>query len=550
MKNNQYKLFQYFLISFFCLPLFSFASGKNKPVSRPKLVVAIVVDQMRFDYLYRYWDRYQQNGFKRLMEQGANCTNAHYNYVPTYTGPGHASIFTGTTPSMHGIVGNNWWNSKTKKMDYCTADAEANTVGATTKLVGKMSPKNILTTTIMDELKLACNFNCKTIGIALKDRGAILPAGHTANYAFWFDGQSGNWVTSDFYTKALPNWLTEFNKLQLAKQYLQMDWNTYYPINTYLQSTADSVPYESKFKKERAPVFPHRLAQLTDSIIKSDLIRATPYGNTITRLLAQACIDKELLGQQMLTDFLSISFSSPDYIGHQFGPNSIEVEDNYIRLDMEIGELLNYLDKKIGKENVLVFLTADHGAAIVPSFAKENKIPGGVTYSAFFYDSLNVFLSKEFKAINLIENYENQNIFINVNRANELGIDIKMLQNKIIDYCKRQPGVYQVYVTNDLIKGAYLTPMANQIANGIWPERSGQLVVEYYPGWFEDMTKGTSHGTYYSYDTHVPLLFWGWKIKPIETNTAIQITDIAPTICNWLHIMEPNGSTGHVISFK
>ncbi|RZM05314.1 MAG: alkaline phosphatase family protein, partial [Pedobacter sp.] len=342
------------------LLLFSISAKAQTPgagnVARPKLVVGIMIDQMRWDYLYRFNDRFTPGGFKRLIGQGFSCESTFIPYTPTYTAVGHTCVYTGSVPAITGIVGNNWYLRGSKRNMYCTDDSTVVGVG-TTSSAGKMSPKNLWTSTITDELRLATNFRSKTIGIALKDRGAILPAGHAANAAYWFDNATGGWITSSYYMKDLPEWVKNFNNRKLADQYMANDWNTLFPIESYRQSTSDVKPYEGKLLGGDNS-FPHETSKVTNN--KYEAFRTTPGGNSITFDMAKAAIDNEKMGQGTSTDFLAVSFSSTDYIGHTFGPNSIEIEDCYLRYDKELAAFLTYLDQKIGKGQYLLFLTADH----------------------------------------------------------------------------------------------------------------------------------------------------------------------------------------------
>ena len=367
------QVFAYLIISLLSFST-TWAQNKSKTLAkRPALVVGIVVDQMRYDYLYKYQDRYSDNGFKRLMREGLNCQDNHYNYAPTVTAAGHASVYTGTVPAVHGIVGNDWTDVATGKKVYCTEDSTVTTVGTTGK-TGFMSPKNLWTSTITDQLRISQNFRSKTIAIALKDRGAILPGGHTANGSYWYDSKEGRWITSTFYMKELPSWVQKFNAEEKALKYVKQGWNTLYPIDTYVQSAEDNLPFEGKLPSEKTPTFPHAL----EGPNPLEIIRSTPYGNSITKDFALKAIEEEKLGQNNNTDFLAVSFSSTDYVGHAFGPQSIELEDTYLRLDRDIAEILSYLDKQFGKDRVLVFLTADHAVAEVPGYLQSKKMPGGV----------------------------------------------------------------------------------------------------------------------------------------------------------------------------
>ncbi|MFI5204661.1 MAG: alkaline phosphatase family protein, partial [Flavobacteriales bacterium] len=327
-----------------------------KAQDKPKLVVGIVVDQMRYDYLYAFAKRYTANGFKRLLKEGFVFHNAHFNYVPTYTGPGHASIYAGSTPSSHGIIANDWPDKTTGKNIYCTSDSTVSTVGTTT-LAGKQSPHYLLSTNIADELRLATNKQSKVVGIALKDRSSIMPAGHMPTGAYWFDDSIGNWITSSYYTKELPAWVKTYNDKKTAEKYLSQNWNTLFSIETYTNAWGDTNRYEKVFAGEKSSAFPHPLAQIRKENHGSfNTIKFTPFGCTITTELAMEAIKAEELGKDEITDLLCISYSSPDYVGHYYGIRSIEMEDIYLRLDRELEMLFQFLDKQVGKGQYTVFL--------------------------------------------------------------------------------------------------------------------------------------------------------------------------------------------------
>ncbi|GAA4310870.1 alkaline phosphatase PafA [Nibribacter koreensis] len=516
--------------------------------AQPKLVVGIVVDQMRYDYLYRYWSKYSNDGFKRLLREGFNFKNNHYNYVPTYTGPGHASIYTGTTPAMHGIVGNDWYNRTTNRNIYCTEDKSVQSVGSTSN-AGQMSPVNMISTTITDELKLATNQKSKVIGLSLKDRGSILPAGHAANAAYWFDGTNGNMITSTYYMQELPAWVQAFNNRKLADQYLSQPWTTLLPIEQYTESTADDQPFEGLFSGEKKPVFPHNLPEYRGKTF--DLLRAVPAGNTYTKDFAIEAIKAENLGKGQVTDFLAVSFSTPDYIGHQYGPNSIEVQDNYLRLDKDMADLLKFLDSHLGKENVLIFLTADHGAAHNPNYMKSLRIPAGVITGSAMTDSLKKHLNQKFGTAEWISSFFNQQVYLNHAIIESKKADLVAIQEETARFMQRFPGVLRCITSDALMKSHWESGLGMLVENGYMPYRSGDVVVMLQPGWYEGYgrgePKGTTHGSPWSYDTHVPLLWYGWQIPAGESSQRSNITDIAPSLANWLNIQEPNGTTGKAL---
>lgn len=526
---------------FFIIPLIGFSQ-------KPKLVVGIVVDQMRYDYLTRYWDRFGDDGFKKLINNGYNCKNTHYNYMPTYTGPGHASIYTGTTPENHGIISNTWYDKAADRYTYCTVDTTMKTLGSESKH-GKMSPSKLMSTTIADELKLATNFKGKTFGISIKDRGAILPAGHNANAAYWFEGnKTGKWISSSFYMAQLPKWITKINKSNPAKKYLDKPWNTLYPIETYTASIADDNPYEGTFTSEKKPVFPHSLPELTDSNHHYSLIKYTPYGNTILKELAFELIKNENLGKDDVTDFLSISFSSPDYIGHKYGPMSVEVEDTYLRLDKELAEILTFLEKNVGQDEFLIFLTADHGVVNVPQYLIDNKMPGGYFYEHPVDSALKAYLKQEFNDT-LVTNFSNYQVFLNHETINNKKLNLSEIENKIISFLLKQEGIAKAVSATALKNTEFTDRLLANAQRGFNQKRSGDVLFILKSGWttFRYHT-GTTHGSPYHYDTHVPLLWYGAGIKKGASNQHIVIPDIAATLAQLLQIQAPSACSGKPIN--
>jgi predicted AlkP superfamily pyrophosphatase or phosphodiesterase len=451
-------------------------------------------------------------------------------------------VFTGTTPANHGIIGNEWFVRKQGNSIYCTDDTTVSSVGSGSK-AGRMSPAHLLVTTVTDELRMASNNKSKIIGVALKDRGAILPAGHMANGAYWFDGSNGNWISSTYYMKTLPDWVNRYNERKTAAQYLSSPWMTLLPLAQYTESTEDNVPYEEPFPKETSPVFPHDLPNLAGNGF--ELIRKTPFGNTITREFAEEAIKGEKLGKGSQTDFLTLSFSSTDYVGHQFGPHSIETEDTYLRLDKEIEKFLQFLDQEIGKENVMVFLTADHAAALNPAFLRDRKIPAGTIDSKWLSDSLKQFLSSTYGASGFISGYSNHQFYLNKKNISERGISLDEVENKCITYLMQFDGIADVLNGSLLRSTEFNTGIRGMVERGYNTKRSGDIMLILEPGWFEWRNqKGTSHGSPFNYDTHVPLIWYGWKIMPGSALDPVKITDIAPTVSEFLKIDAPSAATG------
>lgn len=513
--------------------------------TKPRLVVGIVVDQMRWDYLHRFGARFGNGGFNRLLNEGFSCDNTQLNYIPTITAIGHTSIYTGSVPSIHGIAGNDFY--KDGKRVYCTSDSTVSSVG-TKNESGQMSPKNLLVTTIGDELKLSNNFRSKVIGISLKDRASILPAGHTSNAAYWFDDETGNFVTSSYYMDRLPEWVKEFNKNQYPQKLLMQEWNTLYPINTYKESSADNNPYEKSQIKGEAPVLP----LMTSTIFQKKgykAIRATPYGNTLTFKMAEEAIKAEKLGQGQTTDMITVSLSSTDYIGHQFGTYAIETEDTYLRLDKDLENFLGLLDNKVGKGNYLVFLTADHAATHNFTFMQANRLPAGGWVLPDTKKKLDKFLKKEFDLeIEFVKDILNYQVFMNKEEISAHGIDCEEVISKAIAYLKKDKTFAYVLDMNNLKGSSVPNHIIERAVNGYNWHRSGDIQLIVQPGYYDiespEDKGGTEHGVWNPYDSHIPLIFMGWGIRNGSTSHPVNVTDIAPTVCSLLNIQMPNGCIG------
>lgn len=524
------------------------ASKDNTIQWQPKLIVGIVVDQMRYDYLTRFYDKYGDGGFKRMINEGFNCKNNHYNYVPTYTGPGHASVYTGTTPKYHGIIGNNWYDKEIKSSVYCAEDASVESVGTEHK-AGKMSPHRMKTTTFADENRLFTQMQGKTIGIALKDRGAILPAGHTANAAYWFHGaDQGHWISSTFYMTELPKWVQDFNSSNQANSYFK-EWNTLYDISTYTESAPDGNTFEGGFKGKETATFPYDLKTLKNENGNFELLKATPYGNNLTTDFALAAIDGEALGKDEFTDVLAISYSSPDYVGHNFGVSSKEVQDTYLRLDKDLERLFKGLDAKVGKGNYTVFLTADHAAVEVPSYLQSLKIPAGYFNSREFRGKLSAFMKTTFNDEDLVENVSNNQIFLNRSKIAEMGLKLDDVQQTVINEIITYQYIDKAYSGLSMTNTSFSMGIEALVQNGYDQKRSGDVIYVYKPGVLSYGATGSSHGTSFNYDTHVPLLMFGNGVKHGHTLKKTHITDIAPTISALLGIGFPNGATGQPLEF-
>ena len=513
-------------------------------IERPKLVVGIVVDQMRWDYLYRYQKRYTDGGFKRLLGEGFSCENTMIPYVPSVTAIGHTCIYTGSVPSIHGIAGNNF--VKDGKKVYCTDDDSVKPVGTTSE-AALMSPRNLWVSTIGDEMKIASNGRAKVVGVALKDRASILPAGHNPNGAFWFDDQTDCFITSSYYMDRLPKWVEAFNDKRLPEQYLSQKWNTLYPKNTYTESTTDENEYENGIREGVKATLPLNLPELYKKY-GYGIIRNTPFGNSLTLDMVKAAIDGEQLGADDETDLLAVSCSSTDYIGHQVGTHAIETEDTYLRLDKAIADFLTYLDSKVGKGNYLVFLSADHGAMNNAAFLQDRRIPAGSWDASATAKKLNHVLAKEYpEAGDIVKTVMNYQVFFNRDVIKSKQLDFDNIKQTVVNVLKEDPSVLYACDMAKASTESIPEEVKSRIINGYNRERSGDVVIILKPNFYAHGMKGTDHGAWNSYDTHIPLVFMGWGIKHGATTKQTFMTDIAPTIAAMLHVQAPNGCVGKAI---
>ena len=517
----------------------TFAQGQPK---KPKLVIGIVVDQMRYDYLQTFRYLYGPDGFNRLIKGGQVFHNVHYNYIPTYTGPGHASIYTGSTPAIHGIAANDWYDRTGKKVVYCTDDESAKTVGNPTPGVS-MSPANLLVPTMTDQFRSQPGSG-KVIALALKDRGAILPGGKKADAAFWFDGKTGNFITSDYYMQALPAWVTEFNGRKLWDKYLDNTWELSLPVATY-RGVPDKTAYEEAFKGTTAAVFPYNLKEIRKNYTPV-LINSTPYGNSFTLDFARAAIKNEQLGTDDITDFLALSLSSTDYVGHRFGPHSLEIMDTYARLDRDFAAFFKELDQTIGWDNILIFLTADHGAADIPGFSKA----GG------YYDMRECVkdLGEKFTAkygANLIVHEENDQLYLDREAMKSKNIGMQQVYADITAWAK-QPWLLGAFMPDENENCDLPGEICSRIRQGFARGRSGDIWLVARPNWLPWYCEkgGTTHGSPYVYDTHAPLIVVGAGITPGNRFEQMGITDIAPSISTYLGLPLPPGTLGKAVPLK
>ena len=541
-------MFRFFYIICLCL-LFNCQSKLiDNNSSSPKILVGVVVDQMRYDYLTRLSNKFSNDGFNRLINQGFNCTNNHYNYVPTVTGPGHSSIATGSSPSINGIVGNNWYDRNIKEEIYCATDLSYENIGGNA-YYGKKSPNNLLTLTFADQNRITNKMKSKTISISIKDRGAIFMGGKNANAAYWFYGKNkGEWITSSYYMNDLPSWVREFNEPENISSFINR-WELLHDLKRYDLRREDDNDFEKLFKGKDNSSFPYLTEALMEENDGFDMISETPFGNSMTTDFAIAAIEGEKLGEDDFTDVLTISYSSTDYIGHNFGVFSLETEDTYLRLDLEIKRLLDYLDKKIGKNNYSLFLTADHGALEVPAYLNSKGMKAMSVDKYKFIKSVSKYLAETFGSKRMIEHSVNNNIYINYEVVKSLDLKLDVVKQKIVNHLNTYDFINSAYSLDEIITASKLTNYQELIKKGYYPERSGDIVFVLEPNVIIYGDRGTTHGSGYDYDTHVPLIFYGNGINKGETSVRTEITDIAPTINELLGIENSRAYSGKILDF-
>lgn len=530
------------------LSVFSMNAQKTKSSAgqKPKLVVGIVVDQMRWDFLYRYESKYGNGGFKRLLKDGYNLNNVMIDYVPTVTALGHTSIYTGSVPSIHGIAGNDWTDRETGKNVYCTTDTSVKGISSSSEKVGAHSPHQLWSTTITDQLGMATNFRSKVVGVSLKDRASILPAGHNPTGAFWFDEGTGNFVTSSYYMNDLPQWLKNFNAQKWGEKLVVNGWNTSLPIAKYTESTADDVPWEQLLGSAKTPTFPYS-SLAADYAAKKGVIRTTPFGNSLTLKVAEAALDGYNMGRNADTDFLAINIASTDYVGHSFGPNSIEVQDTYLKLDKDLEQFFSMLDKKVGKDNYLVFLSADHGAANAEGYMRQNKMITGF-FDENLEESLQGDLKTQFGHEKMIWAIDNYQVYLNQNLIKEKNLDEENIKKFLLDKLNKDKRVLYAVDMKELAESPIPEPVKTRIINGYNWQRSGDIQIISHDSMLPNYAKkGTTHSVWNSYDAHIPLIFMGAGIKKGESAKPYYMSDIAPTLAQILKIENPSGNIGNPI---
>jgi predicted AlkP superfamily pyrophosphatase or phosphodiesterase len=535
----------------FCLVLIVYAGlngqGAYIPPDKPKLVVGIIVEQLRYDQIERFRNRLGQNGIRRLLNEGTSYQNAFFQYMLTQSAPGHATISTGAEPAWHGITSDSWYLPLRNEIIYSTRDQNVKSAGGSPES-GQYSPVNLQASTFTDELKMASGKKAKVFSIGLKEQSVILSAGHAADAAYWFDNTSGSWMSSTWYIDSLPAWVNDFNAMKYPAALINGKWELIRPMQDYFDCVHDTNSFEAGFNGKN--YFPYDLTKTGGKGKKEttqdlSLIRETPFGNTLTTYFAEKLIENEGLGKDDVTDFLSICYASTDYIGHRFGPSSYEMADAIFRLDREIENLMTYLIDSIGKMNILVYFTSAHGISEIPGILESNRIPAG-----YFNQDQALYLLKSYlKALygdgEWVKGYSQRQIFLNRTLIEDSKIPLEDIQMKVARFLVQFSGIasaypYSAFEINDFGEGNL-----KRIINNFSPQRSGDVIIIFYPGWVEKADNYvTNHNSPYEYDSHVPLIWYGWSVDRAVIPREVNMTDIAPTLSSLLKVPFPNACTG------
>jgi hypothetical protein len=491
---------------------------------KPKLVVAIIIDQFRYDYLLRFRDGYNA-GLARLLDHGAVLTDAQYPHAHLVTAVGHSTFLSGATPSISGIIANDWWDRETGASVSSVSDPKTKLVGAGRDAAGS-SPRRFLVSTIGDEVKMADPAS-HVIGVSIKDRAAILPSGHMADAAYWFDNNSNNWVTSDYYRPQLPDWAAAVNAQKTVQQLNGKSWLP-------LDAKPDAKPFCT-------------MGAAITALCRT--IDASPWGNEIIESFAEAALVGENLGRHSGVDVLTVSFSANDYVGHAVGPDDPAVRDMAIRTDRLIGKLLAAAEQRAGVGNVLVVLSADHGVAPAPEVNQARKMPGERISARTLNDAITAALTARFGPGKWLLPGQGAMIYLNLDLVTQYKADRAEVQRVAAEAARAQPHIARVYTHHDLAMGAVQQDaIGRAMMLGFYPSRSADLLILQEPYALFDVAPGTSHGTPYDYDTHVPLLFMGAQVKPGVYAGHVLVNDVAPTLAQILGVETPSGSIGRVLT--
>lgn len=523
-------------------------SGQKIPPQKPKLIVGITVSGMQYDYLSVYWDKFSDGGFRKMATAGANCKNARYDYLITDPSVGFASIATGTRPSEHGIVSDYWYRRLTNEIVNSIDDQEQVTIGGSYGS-GTYSPWALHSRTLSDEMRVKSRFKSRSIGVSMDPNAAVLMAGHTATAAYWLDPAHASWITSSYYMDSLPVWVNDFNAKNYGDLYLDRNWETLHPIAEYGESLLDNNPYETGLNGQIT--FPYDLTRLSsDGKGGRDysLLMITPWGNTYTKDMAIAAIVNEELGQREVTDIIHIGFNTTKYLANYYSTWSVETQDTYLRLDQDIAHLLEFLDDQLGLENVLVYLTAENALAVDPDYLAESRIPSGFFNYRTSVSLLKSYLNAIYGRGEWVTFYYAQQIYLNHQLIEDANLSLEEVQDQVARFMVQMNGVSNALQAYVLQQNYFTDGVLHRIQNSYYQKRSGDVILYLRPGWVERSNVGGGVYAEFKYTPHVPMIFYGWKIKRVTIPYRVSPTDIATSIASFLEISMPDNVTGVVIS--
>ena len=521
--------------------------GAYLPPDKPRLVVGIVVEQLRYDQIERFRDRFGDNGIKRLINEGTYFKNASFEHMLTQSSPGHATISTGAEPSQHGIPSDNWYVPLRDELISSTRDARVYPVGGSFES-GLHSPANLQASTFSDELKMSTNQRSKVFGVGINENAAILSTGHSADGVFWFDNGTGTWMSSTYYTESLPAWVNDFNALNYAESYLSNPWDLFRPREIYSDCLPDTNNFEAGFNSLN--YFPYDLRKLRSKVVtgaKNDfsLLRETPFANSLTTRFAIRLIEQENLGRDDATDFLSLCYSATDNIGHRFGPSSVEMGDAILRLDDEIRYLLTYLNDSIGKKNVLIYFTSAHGISEIPSVLEHNRIPSGYFRHNQAVQLLRSYMNAVYGEGDWVKGYSERQVFLNRTLIEDARLSLDEVQKKVARFLVQFSGVAAAYPYTAFEANGFGSGNMKRIMNNFNPQRSGDVIIILNPGWVDkEGDYVTNHNSPYECDSHVPLIWYGWTVNRASVLRKVNMTDIAATLSSLCRVPIPNACTG------
>jgi hypothetical protein len=517
------------------------------PPDKPKLVIGIIVEQLRYDQLERIRDILHENGIRRLVSEGTYYHNVSIDYISTQAAPGYATISAGTSPSKHGIISDTWFHPFNDQMIFCVQDPNASPVGGSFE-TGLCSPVNLLSSTFADELQMATCGAAKVYGIGMREMGAIITAGHAADGAFWYDDRTGTWMSSTYYTEQLPSWLIDLNAMMLPSQYLNQQWKPLMDPSRYTGCQPDSSDLERGFNGQTW--FPYDLKALSTTgkllNVKRDysILRETPFADDFTTELALRLIDNEQLGYDDITDYLTITYSATDYIGHRFGPSSVEASDALVRLDRSVSLLLDKIHKSLGKKNVLVYFVSAHGVSEIPAVLEKSRIPSGYFRLNQSLQLLRSYLNAVYGQGDWVKGFFDNQIFLNRALIEDADINLEDIQKKVARFMVQFSGIAAAVPSSAFEMSDFSGGLLLKMNNNFSPQRSGDVIISLSPGWVEKTDNVTEHNSPYEYDSHVPLIWFGWTASRASVTRSVSTRDIAVTLSVLCRVPLPNAADG------